>query len=143
MALAALSLLPLISTAQTTFPINGVKDEDKAIHAFTGATVHVSADRIVEEATLLVQEGKVVQVGAGIEIPKGAVVHDLKGRHIYPSLIDVHSTYGVKQPEQDKKGGRGSGRNMSLRRRVHSHGTMPCTPRRDAAALFQPDDKKS
>ncbi len=143
MALAALSLLPLISTAQTTFPINGVKDEDKAIHAFTGATVHVSADRIVEEATLLVQEGKVVQVGAGIEIPKGAVVHDLKGRHIYPSLIDVHSTYGVKQPEQDKKGGRGSGPQYEPKKEGAFTWNDALHPERDAAALFQPDDKRA
>ena len=143
MALAALSLLPLISTAQTTFPINGVKDEDKAIHAFTGATVHVSADRIVEEATLLVQEGKVVQVGAGIEIPKGAVVHDLKGRHIYPSLIDVHSTYGVKQPEQGKKGGRGSGPQYEPKKEGAFTWNDALHPERDAATLFQPDDKRA
>lgn len=89
--------------AQTTFPINGVQDRDAAVYAFTNATVHVDARTIYENATLLVKEGRVIAVGAGISVPKGAIGTDLSGKHIYPSLIDAFSTYGITQPTMDKK----------------------------------------
>jgi imidazolonepropionase-like amidohydrolase len=140
--LSLLLTCSLSSIAQETFPINGVKDKDRAVHAFTGATVHVSADRMVENATLLVQEGKVVQVGAGIAIPKGAVVHDMKGRHIYPSLIDAHSSYGLKQPDSEK-GGRGGGPQYEPKKSGAFAWNDALHPERDAAELFQPDGKKA
>ncbi len=140
--LSLLLTCSLSSIAQETFPINGVKDKDRAIHAFTGATVHVSADRTVENATLLVQEGKVMQVGTGITTPKGAVVHDVKGRHIYPSLIDAHSSYGLKQPEREK-GVRGGGPQYEPKKSGAFAWNDALHPERDAAALFQPDDKKA
>lgn len=141
--LLCILLLSVVAMAQTTFPINGVRDEDKAVHAFTGAIVHVSADRTVVNATLLVKEGKVLQVGQGIAVPKGAVVHDVKGRHIYPSLIDAHSTYGVKQPEKDKKGGWGNGPQYGPKKEGAFTWNDALHPERDAAALFQPDYKKA
>ncbi|MCF8256414.1 MAG: amidohydrolase family protein [Flavobacteriales bacterium] len=144
-----LALIPVFivllnpSFSQETFPINGVKDTDKAVHAFTGATVHVSAERKLENATLLVQEGKVVQVGQGIAVPKGAVAHDVKGRHIFPSLIDAYSTYGVKQPEKEKKSGRGSGPQYEPAKAGAFTWNDALHPEADAAALFQPDAKKA
>jgi len=129
--------------SQETFPINGVKDADRAVHAFTGATVHLSAEGKLENATLLVKEGKVLQVGQGIAVPKGAVVHDVKGRHIFPSLIDAHSNYGVKQPEKEKKGGRGSGPQYEPTKNGAFTWNDALHPETDAAALFQPDAKKA
>ena len=84
-------------------PINGVKDKDATVCAFTNATIRISASNVVENATLLVQEGRVIGVGSGLAVPKGAVVSDLDGKHIYPSLMEsTYSTYGIKQPEKPK-----------------------------------------
>jgi imidazolonepropionase-like amidohydrolase len=126
------------ASAQQTFPINGVKDDNKAFYAFTEATIHISDKRTVKNATLLVQDGKVIQVGEGVSIPKGAIVTSLKGRHIYPSFIDAHSNYGVKQPER-KKGDRGPQYDPKKSGAFTWNDALH--PEADAAAFFQPEDK--
>lgn len=137
--LLPLALIASINAfAQQTFPINGVNDDNKAFYAFTEAIIHVSDKRTVNNATLLIQEGKVLQVGEGVAIPKGAIVTSLKGRHIYPSLIDANSNYGVKQPER-KKGDRGP--QYEPKKPGAFTWNDALHPEADAAALFQPDDK--
>jgi imidazolonepropionase-like amidohydrolase len=145
----ALALLPVLiallhpAFSQETFPINGVKDSDKAVYAFTGATVHVSAGKKVENATLLVQEGKVVGIGTGLAVPKGAIVHDVKGRHIFPSLIDAYSNYGMKQPDKEKKGGRSGGPQYDPTKQGAFTWNDALHPEVDAASLFQPESKSA
>lgn len=109
-------LLGLQVFAQTGFPVNGVNDDKPEIYAFTQATIHVDAETTLENATLVIKQGKIVAAGSNISIPKGAVVKDMKGKHLYPSFIDLCTEYGIKnlhkkegpyqgpQMETDKKG---------------------------------------
>lgn len=90
--------------SQETFPVNGITDERAEIFAFTHATIHTDYKTTLENATLLIQKGRVVAAGSSVAVPKDAVVIDLKGLHIYPSFIDIYSDYGVqpaKKPESD------------------------------------------
>ncbi len=91
------------SAAQETFPRNDVRDERVEAYALTNGTVVVDYKTTIANATLLIKEGTVVQVGAGIAIPKGYVVIDLKGNYIYPSIIDPYTNYGI--PNEKQKGG--------------------------------------
>ncbi len=86
--------------AQETFPMNGVYDYREGIYAFTNATIHTAPGKSTENATLLVKDGKIEGVGKGISIPKNAVTIDLKGKHIYPSFIDLYSDYGMPEPKE-------------------------------------------
>ena len=45
----------------------------------------------VEGADLLVNRGKIAQVGKNISAPRDAVVIDASGKHVTPGLIDCHS----------------------------------------------------
>ncbi len=96
-----------LSIAQVTFPQNGVYDERDGLYAFTNATIQKSWNEKVENATLLIRNGRVEAVGAGVVVPKDAVVFDLKGRFIYPSFIDPFSNYGM--PEAAPQGPRSRG----------------------------------
>lgn len=54
----------------------------------------------VEEADLLVQRGKVVQVGTDLDVPGGTIEVDARGKHVTPGLIDPHihsGTHGVNE----------------------------------------------
>ncbi len=94
-----------LSYAQKTFPFNGVSDPREGLHAFTHATIYTRYDRRLDDATLIIRKGKVEAVGVDIPIPKGAVIHDLQGKTIYPSFIDLYSDYGMpKKKRQDKSG---------------------------------------
>lgn len=83
--------------AQDYFPENdGVKSKNNNYTAFTNAKIFITATQVVEKGTLLIQNGKVVQVGKTVSIPKNTVLVDLKGKSIYPSFIDIFSDFGVK-----------------------------------------------
>jgi len=67
-----------------------------ATHAFVGATLHPVDQAPVPDGVLLVSDGRIAAVGArsSVDIPVGAEVHDLSGRHVIPGLIDLHSHIG-------------------------------------------------
>ncbi|MFM9985676.1 MAG: amidohydrolase family protein [Flavobacteriales bacterium] len=98
--------------AQQTFPYNGVLAKDVTSIAFTNATIFVDANTRLENAILVVEKGKVVDAGVGINIPSNAVVYDMKGLFIYPSFIDAFSDFGmpvaapaeIPVPNSDPKG---------------------------------------
>lgn len=94
--------------AQETFPRNDVKDNRSGQYAFTNATIVVDPQTTLQNATLLIKDGKIEQVGANITVPKGYATIDIKGKYIYPSLIDMFTSYGLPEMERSR-GGRGFG----------------------------------
>ena len=89
------------TTAQQTFPNNGPADKRDNWYAFTNATIVKSAAEKIENATLIIKNGKIEAVGKDIAIPNGAVVNDLKGKYMYPSFIDIYSDYGMPEPKAE------------------------------------------
>lgn len=91
--------------AQDYFPTNsGVKATAAGPVAFTNATIHVDADKVIEKATLIIKDGKIVAVGTSVQIPKNAVEFNLNGKHIYPSFIELYSDFGMKEVESASSG---------------------------------------
>ncbi len=86
--------------AQETYPVNGVHDTRDGKYAFTNATIHTHYNQKVENATLLIEKGKIVSVGTSVRIPKDAVTIDMAGKHIYPSFIDLYTEYGIAEAEK-------------------------------------------
>ena len=87
----------LAISAQSTFPNNGAPNVTHTLYAFTNCTLHVDADVMILNASLLVQDGKVIRFGEKLEAPKEAISVDLKGKHIYPAFIDLYSDYGMPE----------------------------------------------
>ena len=96
LGIMALSLATF-AQPETTFKTNGPDDYREGIHAFTHATIYKDYTTKLENATLVIRDGKVVEVGANVAIPKGAIVHDMKGKFIYPSFIDLYTDYGMPE----------------------------------------------
>ncbi|MCI0531479.1 MAG: amidohydrolase family protein, partial [candidate division Zixibacteria bacterium] len=66
--------------------------------AYTGATIWTCGpEKIIENGTLLVENGKISKVGENVSIPKGAKIIDAKGKHITPGLIDAHSHSAIEE----------------------------------------------
>lgn len=111
--------------SQTTFPVNGAPNVIHTMYAFTNCTLHVDADNIINNATLLIQDGVIIKVAEKLDSPKEAISIDLKGKHIYPAFIDLYSEYGmpeVKRSEQadaPKKGAYGC--NQAIKSDFEAH----------------------
>src|SRR4051794_29317682 len=89
-----LLLLALLATgqavsAQETYPVNGIADPREGCFAFTHATIVKDPQTTLNNATLVIRDGKIVSAGASAAIPKDAVIVDCKGKYIYPSFVDI------------------------------------------------------
>jgi imidazolonepropionase-like amidohydrolase len=56
-----------------------------------GGTVLTVTQGIIENGTVVIKQGKIVEVGKDIDIPKGIKVIDVTGKYIMPGIIDSHS----------------------------------------------------
>ena len=63
--------------------------------ALTGATVHVGNGQVLNNATVLMTDGKITAVGTNVTIPAGAQRIDATGKHVYPGLILPSSNLGL------------------------------------------------
>jgi imidazolonepropionase-like amidohydrolase len=96
------------TTAQETFPVNGVVNKQLIRTALEDATVHVSSTEVIEDATVVFYQGRIEAVGLSsvIQVNGPVIRHDLNGLHVYPSFVDIHSDYAM--PEAQREGwGRG------------------------------------
>jgi hypothetical protein len=83
--------------SQETFPKNDVTDARSQNVAFTNATIVVDPSTKINNAILLIKDGIIEAVLNGGNVPEGYTQIDVSGKYIYPSFIDMFSTYG--QPE--------------------------------------------
>ena len=90
--------------SQTTFPTNGAPNPIHTIYAFTNAVIHVDYETTIPNGILVFQDGKIISTAEKATIPVGATVSDLKGKHIYPSFIDLYSDYGMPEIKKSVPG---------------------------------------
>jgi hypothetical protein len=92
-----------ICNAQYGFPKNGPLDNRINLIAFVHANIQVSPNNLIKDATLIIKEGKIDAVQNNNQpIPKEAKIINLNGRYIYPSFIDLYSSYGLSQEKVAK-----------------------------------------
>ncbi|MCV6630365.1 MAG: amidohydrolase, partial [Flavobacteriaceae bacterium] len=95
----------LTMEAQIYFPKNdGVPTSNQGYTAITEATIVVDAKTTIKNASLLLHQGRVVQVGKNTQLPSNTVVHSAKGMYIYPSFVEVFSDFGMQKPKRAKGG---------------------------------------
>ena len=138
----------VVSLAQTpsqhssTFPVNGTVDKHLVRTVLENATVHVDENTVIVKGTVVLFRGLIESVGTPEEVVVNgpAIRLDMSGYHLYPSFVDLHSSYGLPkvkpaewsrkpQYESDKKGAYGW--NQAIRPEINS------------AEAFTVDAKKS
>ncbi|MDG2282721.1 MAG: hypothetical protein P8L45_06345, partial [Longimicrobiales bacterium] len=90
---AAVILAPSALNAQVRMT---VPPQSEAI-AIQGATIHTVTNGVIENGTIIFNDGLITAIGANLEIPSGTRVVDGLGKHIYPGLIDAYSTVGISE----------------------------------------------
>ena len=61
--------------------------------AIVNATL-VMRDHLIEDATLLMGDGKILAFGADVQIPEGCTIVDAGGLYVGPGLVDIHTHAG-------------------------------------------------
>ncbi|HUR91565.1 MAG TPA: amidohydrolase [Gemmatimonadaceae bacterium] len=59
------------------------------------ATIMTAAGPAIRNGSILLRDGKIVEVGASVNAPADAVVIDGTGKYVTPGLIDTHSHIGA------------------------------------------------
>ncbi len=90
------------------------KEEPKGpITALVGATIHPVTQSVIRNGTVLIQDGKILNVGKNVEIPKGAKVIDAKGKHITPGFVAMNMSGVGLSTQRSSRGGSSNRRSSS------------------------------
>lgn len=65
--------------------------------AIVGATVHVGNGQVIENGTVVFDNGKIVYAGDAATAPKAENTIDAKGKQVYPGLILPSSNLGLQE----------------------------------------------
>ena len=65
----------------------------KGAVALVNVTIHPVSSESIPRGTILFEGGKIVALGASVDLPEGATQIDLEGKHIYPGLISACLLY--------------------------------------------------
>ncbi|APS40309.1 amidohydrolase family protein [Salegentibacter sp. T436] len=132
-------LVSLQSNAQEYFPKNdGVKNPQTNYTVFKNAKIHVSPQQTIENGMFVVKDGKITAIGKSVSEPQNSIVIDLKGKEVYPSFIDLYSSFGVKEP---KEASNGNGQPQYDANREGYYWNDHIRPETDAVQHFNYDEK--
>ena len=65
--------------------------------ALTNALVMTATRGNIENGSVLIRNSTIQEIGAGVRVPPGAEVWDLKGKVVIPGMIDAHTHLGLRQ----------------------------------------------
>ena len=65
--------------------------------AIVNATIYPVDKEVIKKGTILVDKGKIVEVGPDVSVPEDAQVIDAGGRMVFPGFIDAHSHLGLDE----------------------------------------------
>ena len=95
LVLGLASLLPVSASAVSrivTAPVEGLRDASPRVHALVGGRIVTAPGQIIEQGTLVLRDGLIESVGAGVTAPADARVWDVTGRILYAGFIESHSS---------------------------------------------------
>jgi len=77
--------------------------ERPRVYALTGGTVVVSPGTTIEDGTVVLRDGLIEAVGAGVSVPADAVEVEVRGLWVYPGLIDPDTTLGLSSDAREER----------------------------------------
>lgn len=84
-------------------PGNGLRDSKAPFYALKNATVVISTEKTLSNATLLIKDDEIIEVGTFVVIPDGAVIIDCKDAVILPAFIEGFSSIGLPKPSSNER----------------------------------------
>lgn len=96
-ACLALSIIGTISALGQSDGSQQNKTGRAGTFAIVGAKVVTVTGAVIENGTVVIQNGKITAVGAGASVPSGAERIDGKGLSVFPGMIDASTNLGLAE----------------------------------------------
>ena len=94
-------LLAALLVASTLFAQNDGSEQNvtgrAGTFAIVGARIYTVSGAVVENGTVVIQNGKIAAVGANVTVPAGAERIDGKGLSVFPGMIDAATNIGLAE----------------------------------------------
>lgn len=71
--------------------------------AYAGATVHTGTGEVIADATVVIANGKIQQIGRGLAAPAGAELITARGMVITPGLVDALTSLGLVEIDLERE----------------------------------------
>ena len=69
--------------------------DSRPVIVIQNATILTVTKGTIERGSVLIKDGKIVEVGTSVKAPKGATVIDAEGKFVTPGFIDCHSHIAI------------------------------------------------
>lgn len=92
----------LFSSVAQDKPHNGVAPSFPDTYILKNATIIVSSQKTINNGYLLVENGRIKEIGTVLLKNVQAVEIDCKGKTIVPAFIDLNTELGIQKPQQEK-----------------------------------------
>lgn len=76
----------------------------QGLYAIRNARIITVSGPVIESGTVVVRDGRIEAVGAGVTAPAGAEVIDASGLSVYPGMIDIGTSLGLVEIESGAPG---------------------------------------
>src|SRR5215203_2164438 len=91
LSIASFCFLMAVQAQETVYPAPAQTGST----VITNATVHVGNGQVLENASIVITNGKIAAVGTNVTAPAGATTVNAQGKHVYPGLILPVSNLGL------------------------------------------------
>lgn len=125
--------------SQYVHPANTLSDQRPATYTFINATIHVDFETIIDSGSMVINSNRIVAVGKNPVIKPQGIVVDLKGKHIYPSFIELISDFGIGEVKYPT----GTKPQYETTKKGAYHSNLAIKPEIEAAKIFTYDAAKS
>ena len=124
--------------AQDNSTPNGIADDRLNAFAFTHANIYRPDGSVLANGSLLISDGRVVEITDSDSVADGYFEIDLAGKYIYPGFIDIDTEYGIPKLEREARIG-GHENLFSTDQALNVNDAIRANFR--ASAAFAPDEK--
>ncbi len=135
----------IVWAVESTVPPSGIRENNPNVHALTNARIVNPTGTVIEKGTIVIRDGIITAVGAGLAAPADARVWDLAGKTVYPGFIDGYTEMpsGGEGRGRATGGGGGAARTETAGTPASKPGANywnpNVTPQTRVDAVYQPD----
>lgn len=97
--------------------------------AIINGKIHTMKGDLLENGTILIEDGKILEVGSNVSVPSDAKIIDAEGHMVTPGIVDAHTHIGL-----DEEG-------IGYEGKDYNEGTDPITPQMRGIDGIYPQDK--